>query len=579
MTLLGAALLPLSLETVTAQEPMEQHAGQSASDLPHDEQSYRNRMFKAIEPVDDLATRLKTSGYDRYENALGIYFKKGEKVAVTLEKKPDANVVINIANFSDGVTSGIALREGRNDITIDRDGLGYISYESKDYKSLPPIRITVEGGTVNGIFALPQSNDVWREVLENAKAPYIDLYGRYVHLVYPVDVLRDHCPTMMVELLGIYDTLISAQQKVIGIGYKDERPPHHMFARIVPKFPFPHADGIGVGFPTGGIVDVVSIWKILSPDRISGGLWAIGHEFGHVNQTRPGFRWHGTVEVTNNLLAMVSSYTLDPFLLRLERDIQNDGKQSLFGGTYNKFTRSALVNGELWSQQAMGDSGHPNAGGGDVFVRLVPLWQLYLYTQVAGLGNPDFYPEFHLWLRENDTSQAAAGQHQLNFIKMACEINKQDLTDYFEAVGMLKPINLEFMDYGKGRVTITQEDCDEVKKFAAQYPKPETGLIQYLNANNVHCYKGRLPLTGPDKPGEGVARWQDTEAMIVSHAVWKNAVAFETYAGDKLVDITLAGVGSLDGKSVTNVYFPTEATEIKAVGWNGERKTAYVEKK
>lgn len=92
-----------------------------------------------------------------------------------------------------------------------------------------------------------------------------------------------------------------------------------------------------------------------------------------------------------------------------------------------------------------------------------------------------------------------------------------------------------------------------------------------MNANNVDAFKDKKALNGPDAPGEGIKQY-----CHISHNVWKNAVAFECYAGEELISITLAGVGAANfGDPETKVYMPNNLTEIKAVGWDGARKTVY----
>lgn len=525
----------------------------------------------ASEPLQQMSKRLKIGSFDPFEHPTGLHFSKGELVTVSMKGKPSTPVKLHVISFGKHKPEGdvYELEAGEVSFRPEHDGLAYIDYTADDFKAAPPVKVTIEGGKMNGVFTEKSSNEEWKKMLAGASSPYLDLYGKYVHLVFPVQALREHCPENGAELLALYDRLIGAELKVIGMGYKNERTPNHVFGRVVDSG-YMFADGMGAGFNDKAIALVTDMKKLLDPKYLEAGFWGIAHEFGHVLQTRPGFKWLGMTEVTNNLLAMVASYEVDPRLLRLEVLPCNDGHARLKGGRYNLFTKSALIDKELYQLQARGDTGHSHVTGGDVFVRLIPLWQLYLYCQEAGQGNRDFYPEFHAWLRTEGKDDVSAGQHQLNFMREACRINKLDLSDYFEAVGMLKPIDVEFKDYGTGRLKMTAEECAEVKKEASKYPKPASPVIQYMNANNMACYRDRLPLAGPSQPGQGVKL--EKERCMVDHGVWKNAVAYEVYEGGKLVGITLSGVGS-DGNVSTNVHFPETATEIKAVGWDGSRKS------
>ena len=56
------------------------------------------------------------------------------------------------------------------------------------------------------------------------------------------------------------------------------------------------------------------------------------------------------------------------------------------------------------------------------------------------------------------------GQLQLNFMRNVCDVVGEDLTEFFSKVGMLKSINERIDDYGYTWLTITQDECDELKK-------------------------------------------------------------------------------------------------------------------
>lgn len=536
--------------------------------------------FQAVEPVGDMAKRMMISNYDIYENPTGIYVNKDDKLTVTLSEAPATPAKLYVTDFSQRKVPFVAydLKQGANEITSTSEGLAYIHYEATDFTKTPDLKVTIEGGTHNGVFRIGEGNEVWKRKLAAAKAPYIDLYGKHVHLVLPVKKLREFCPNEGEELLGLYDAIIAIEQEIIGFNLEPVRPRNHIFGRVVPSG-YMFADGIGAGFNIGTMKHVASVESLMNPAHITFGFWGIAHEFGHVNQTRPGFKWIGMTEVTNNLMAMACCYKLNRPIIRLEREPHNDGIKRLPGGYYNSFTKSALLDGELWQMQAAGkDTGHTHVGGGNVFVKLITFWQLYLYCTESGLGNPQFYPEFHKWLRQDRSNPENDGVHQLNFMKMACELNKQDLTEYFEATGMLKPIDVEMKDYKTARLIITEEQCAEVKKFASQFPKPQTPLIQYINANNIECYKNKAALEGPDKPGSGVMVLEDGSCLIF-HSVWKNAVAYETWKDDEIIHIALKGVGApAYGDEVTLAYFPEGATEIKAVSWDGKRRSVFTKK-
>ena len=38
--------------------------------------------------------------------------------------------------------------------------------------------------------------------------------------------------------------------------------------------------------------------------QMAANCWGPAHELGHIHQTRPGLKWHGMTEVTNNITAI-----------------------------------------------------------------------------------------------------------------------------------------------------------------------------------------------------------------------------------------------------------------------------------
>ena len=162
------------------------------------------------------------------------------------------------------------------------------------------------------------------------------------------------------------------------------------------------------------------------------------------------------------------------------------------------------------------------------------------------------------------------GQLQLNFMRNVCDVVKEDLTDFFIKVGMLKPIDKDMDDYTRAQLTITEEQCQDLVKYASRYPKPASPVIYYLTANSVTSYQRRLPVEGVYEKGltfkEGTC--------LVSHKYWKNVTVFETYKGAELTYVTMMGTDSRE-RSTTLIRFPEGSTRIEAVSWDGKRTLVY----
>ncbi len=134
---------------------------------------------------------------------------------------------------------------------------------------------------------------------------------------------------------------------------------------------------------------------------------------------------------------------------------------------------------------------------------------------------------------------------------------------------MLKVVDKIFDDYTPGRKTITQQMIDEAVSYAQKYPKPKTDYIYYISGNSVDAYKNKRQVTGQFNTGI-----TGTTTKQVSHSVWNNVTVFETYAENVLQSITMVGTGS-SNVSFTNVPYPSDATRIEAVGYDGSRTLVF----
>ena len=122
----------------------------------------------------------------------------------------------------------------------------------------------------------------------------------------------------------------------------------------------------------------------------------------------------------------------------------------------------------------------------DVFCKLVPFWQLELYFAKAQ-GYEDFYADVYEAIRTTP-NPANNGVAQLNFIKICCDVSKTDLTEFFDAWGMLSPIDVTINDYSTEQMKITQAQIDELKSYAGKYPAP-AHKIQNIKDNTLDQFR------------------------------------------------------------------------------------------
>lgn len=536
---------------------------------------YRVQTYEPYREINDLAVEMKTSGYNPFENPTGIYFKDGEEAIVILGNTNGERVNLKVYDF-DAIRQGqhtpdptsYPLNEGINKLRIVHGGLSYIEYYTPNWKTAPSLKLHIASGRVNGYY--DKHRDVsadWREILNKATYGCIDIKGDRVNLVFGVNSVKTYCDNLG-KLIQNYDDIVELEHEVMGLDKHNRRPKNHMFARVTKDGLF--ADGWGAGWYEGCMNELASTTKSLRE-----GVWAIAHEFGHVNQIRPGLKWVSTSEVTNNVYSVCARYKFYQENMPLEHERCNDGNDNnVLGGRFNSYLNYGIIKGEQWLCQKGQDNMDPSKYpyGGDHFVKLCPLWQLLLYyREIVGGEKHDWYGDVAEIVRNTDETQLTNGQLQLNFMRNTIDVVKEDLTDFFIKAGMLKPIDKELDDYARGQMTITQADCDELVKYASRYSKPATPVLYYLSANSKKSFKDRLVVEGTYNEGVKV---KNNGWIVINHDVWKNAVVFETYQGNELEYAAIVGTDSPD-LSETKVYYPEGSTRIEAVSWDGKRTLVY----
>jgi len=525
---------------------------------------YRVQEYEPFREVSDLARELKTSTYSQFENMTGLYFAKNEEVVVFTGPTNGQSVSLRITDFGQsGDDFSYPLAEGVNVFTMKGKGNGYINYYTPGYQTAGKVKVHIASGKVNGYFdLLRHTEEEGKKLLDNAVSDIMDMRGKRTQLAYSVNSLRTQSYGKLGELMKEYDNIIGLEQTILGLEKYNRLPKNHMFGRVVWNG-YMFADGWGAGFNENTMADIAN------PVKIRTNNWGIAHEFGHVNQVRPGMNWVGTTECTNNIFSAWVQYCYTPGNLRLEHE--TIGGTS--GGRFNAFLNNGIVKGQEWGIQGGPDKeyGEDINGkwGGDHFVKLAPLWQLQLYYHVAGEGNswnkPYFWAEIFEKVRNTNESGLTNGQLQINFVKNTCDAVQEDLSDFFLKIGMLKVVDKIFDDYTSARKTITQAMIDEAVTYARKYPKPKTNYIYYISGNSIDAYKYKRLVSG--RYNTGVT---GSTLMQVLHSEWKNAVVYETWSGNTLVNITMSGTGSNDN-SFTNVSYPEGASRIEAVGYDGTK--------
>lgn len=586
------------------------YARQLASYLMHEDYSreFRVASFDCYEPRTTLQQRLKTSSYyDAYENPTGIYFERGEQIAIFadgIDEDHPVSLCIKCFSNAKAITaegqpeSYYSLSNGINIITAENRGNGYVSYYSNDYANAPTIRLHFAMAAETGYFDAARHNgEDWVRLLSAAKSDIFDVITQRLHVAAPTATLRLKCPTNGEKLAAIYDQVIYREREIMGMQRYNCEPRNHQFARPVKSGMF--ADGIGAA----AAFDYFGDW--VNPDNF--GFWGFAHELGHINQISPGFKWSGCGETTNNIYSAWVAHTVGSTEAygrgyhNLEDEVTGIKEYAgLRGGRFQAYLDEGVRLGKSWQLQEGPDyygtvpsqktvtgqdaDGH-NTGSVttptrnyDHFVKVVPFWQLTLWTEECG-GCPGAFGTLINSYREDFDAQRCNtnGKQQVEMMKRFCDAAQADLCDFFEKAGLLRPINAYIEDYGPGWNIITQEMCDEVRSYVAAkgYPAAPAAL-HYINAYNYPRFRDKVALKDA---GVNIGCSALGSRVQVDNKVWAGAVGYETYNADgELLRITMFGLGdSQMSDRYTQVLFPTGegASYIMAVGYDGTRVKCY----
>ncbi|MDR0699537.1 MAG: M60 family metallopeptidase [Tannerella sp.] len=477
-------------------------------------EEFRIQQYKPYPSPSIAATKNKTSTYSLLDNPTGICITENDSELIVFAGKTDRGeaVTLRLIDFEKGYGEGtdFMLDEGYNRFKLKNNkGLLYVMYFTSDPYA-KPVKIHIATGTVNGYYDISKHTVADAErLLNNAKGNDFDMLGKYAHVAFPTASLKQYCPDMK-RLIQVYDSISWLEQRFIGLYKYNRANANRMFFHVDYHMPGgwgAYATSYRTAYPLHSMPALCNAEKLRSTD-----IWGPAHEVGHVNQTRPGFRWGGMVEVSNNVYSM---YVQHAFGNRSRLFDEGDGR---YKSLYEKgFT-------EMLAARAL------HATYEDVFCKLIPFWQLELYySQVK--GQADFYADVHeqVRLRPNPTTD---GEAQLQFIKICCDVAKEDLTDFFKAWGMLTPVDYKeaYSGYGGGRLTLTctPEQIDEVTRYGGKYPKP-AAVVQYIHDGCIEAFRKEADLIKGSAEASGNS---------VKMKGWKNVAVFEVYDSDKLILVT-----------------------------------------
>ena len=448
------------------------------------ESKYRVAEYRPYQHPSVMAAVNRTSRYSLSDNPTGIYAVAGEKLYIALDKLyrgADISLMVRDLNGGYGNSKTYQLKKGLNIIEPTIGGLIYILNHVEDNIPLllendsdkqramdKTVKVHIIMGKVNGYYDCHKNvPEEWPEILENAQYQDMDVLGQYAHVTWRVSDFQTYTSDVTM-LLNNYDKLVWLEEEFIGLVKYGKLFNNRMHFSIDYDATSPNASNYRTVYPPRNAA------KICDPLRFDVNLWGPSHEVGHMNQTRPGLKWIGTTEITNNILSLyVQTSFGQPGRLLDEKD----------GKTVYDYGLEKVVAKKI----------PHNSSQADVFERLVPFWQLKLYM-IDVLKKENFYHDLYEYFRTYDYEALNAdkytqGVYQLDFVRQVCRISRLNMLDFFEKWGFLTPIDADINDYSKARFTITEGQItalkDEVNKQNYKMPHPEVHLI---NENNMYNY-------------------------------------------------------------------------------------------
>jgi hypothetical protein len=436
---------------------------------------FRAQSYEAYQTPTQISSAWKASFcYGRNDNPTGIYAETGKEMIVLAALNGQTTPSLFVQTDSAKVDGkSYTLKEGFNRITPTNTGLVYVRYYTNNGTGAP-VNIHFATGKVNGFFDSEiHTADDWLPLLNKAVAPCFDVKGRYATLNFETEAYKTHVPDGQ-ALINHYDSLVHWERDFMGIYKYNRQVRNHAHFQVIYDS-YMYATNYFTAYVNTAQSIVLPLSSLLQKIG-NNGSWGPAHELGHVHQTTPGFKWHGMMEVTNNIM---SQYVCTKFGLpsRLQYDSYYSQAATILNGSisYNEHT--------------------------DLLCKLVPFWQLQIYFSDV-LGNKDFYKDIYEKVRVNADTKTSDysgctvdGACQLEFIRLACEVSGYDLREFFTAWKFMTTVKASISDtYSSKTFTVSQAGISALNnKINAMNlplpPLPEGKHLYEITDNNKEEFK------------------------------------------------------------------------------------------
>lgn len=466
------------------------------------ESAYRLADYRPYQNPAVMATRNKTSKYSLRDNPTGIYAKADETLAVfvgDIYEGGKVSMLIQDLNGGYNNSKTYELSEGYNEITVEVGGLIYILNHVNDDIPLrledadndqkrnieaKTVKVHFANGKVNGYFDIQKNKESdWAQIRDNAKYQEIDVLGEYSHLTWRISDFKKY-NTEITKTIENLDRLVYLEEEFMGLVKYDKMFNNRMHFSIDYKAKSPNASDYRTVYNAGDYYAE----PFCKPENFPTRCWGPAHEVGHCNQTRPGLKWSGLTEVSNNIMSLFIQTSFGrPCKLLVDGCTLKDEKDQTLG-TYNNIYQGAT------SLIVDGKRPHCLPGIANITreTQLVPFWQLKLYM-IDVLEKTDFYHRLYEYFRTHESPSDKGenqGMNQLDFVRQVCDISGLNMLDFFEKWGFLYPVKTTLNDYGNKAFEITEEQIRLLKEEinGNGYRMPRANVHQ-ITESNLNDYK------------------------------------------------------------------------------------------
>lgn len=450
--------------------------------------SFRLADYRPFQSPEIMASRNKTSKYSLRDNPTGIYAKANDTLSIIvgpIYNGGEISILIQDLNGGYNNYKKYILREGYNQIITEVGGLIYILNHVKDDIPLIPktnsdkaiintktISVHFVMGKVNGYFDIQKNKESdWNKILNNATYQDIDVLGKYAHITWRISDFKKY-ETNIIESITNFDNLVYLEEEFMGLVKYNKMFNNRMHFCIDYKASSPNASDYRTVYNASDYYAEPFCKPFAFPTR----CWGPAHEAGHCNQTRPGFKWAGMTEVTNNIMSLWVQTSLGQNCKLLV-----DGGKGSYKNYY-EWATDYIINEKR---------AHclPDVANANRELQLVPFWQLKLYM-IDALGKKDFYHDLYEHYRVTDnlgTSAFTDGIIQLDFVRQVCALSGLNMLDFFEKWGFLSPVNTILNDYSQKTFIITQEQINMLKDEinSKSYTTPHKDVSQITETNMI----------------------------------------------------------------------------------------------